>query len=235
MLAESHISRVPTGGKWERAAMRTVLDFKNFDLVFGKNGDKGLYIPSHSSSKGEWRKGFISQYSPSGPEQARSIIGGRKSNFETDKSFEENQKLAEKLNNYLSDSSDEKDLFGKCNICKNTFRITDLNKSSTCFECYCEKEKFDPTNVCTDIGVSKDSSPEDQAFGLLMQAKYYLQYCSSDKKDSFEKVIKVLEITEKILLFLGEKAPEELIEEYNEVKSSAVEIEELNTSCATPV
>ena len=54
MLAESHTSRMPTGGKWERAAMRGVLRTKQFDWVFGGNADSGSYIPSSA-----WLASFV--------------------------------------------------------------------------------------------------------------------------------------------------------------------------------
>lgn len=119
MLAESHTSRVTTGGKWERAAMRGVLRTKNFDWVFGENADLGSYIPSHSSVVSTWRasrpNGFVT-----GPAQAKSIVEGRQSRFETRASFDKNKELAKGLQDDLSESSDEEDVFVKCSNCHET-------------------------------------------------------------------------------------------------------------------
>lgn len=116
MLAESHTSRVPTGGKWERAAMRGVLRTKKFDWVFGGNADSGSYIPSHSSRVSQWRAsrpdGFVT-----GPAQAKSIVEGTKSAFETSISFQANANLSRNLEEDLSESSDEEDVFVKCSHC----------------------------------------------------------------------------------------------------------------------
>lgn len=116
MLAESHTSRVPTGGKWERAAMRDVLRTKKFNWVFGGNADSGSYIPSHSSRVSRWRAlrpdGFVT-----GPAQAKSIVEGTKSAFETSISFQANANLSRNLEEDLSESSDEEDVFVKCSHC----------------------------------------------------------------------------------------------------------------------
>lgn len=147
MLAESHTSRVPTGGKWERAAMRGVLRTKNFDWVFGENADLGSYIPSHSSGVSTWRasrpNGFVT-----GPAQAKSIVEGRQSGFETPISFQINKHFAEKLEEDLSESSDEEDVFVKCSNCHET--VSKEEASSTddgIYYCdYCWEKLFMPSD-----------------------------------------------------------------------------------------
>lgn len=133
MLAESHTSRVPTGGKWERAAMRGVLRTKKFDWVFGGNADSGSYIPSHSSKESEWRashtNGFVT-----GPAQAKSIVEDRQSRFETRASFDKNKELAKGLQDDLSKSSDEEDI-SDCEKCGNYFERSHLKE----YEKYREK------------------------------------------------------------------------------------------------
>lgn len=116
MLAESHTSRVPTGGKWERAAMRGVLRTKNFDWVSGGDADLGSYIPSHSSKKSKWRASYPNGF-VTGPAQAKSIVEGTKSAFETPVSFQVNKHFTKKLEEDLSESSNEEDIFVKCIVC----------------------------------------------------------------------------------------------------------------------
>lgn len=125
MLAESHISRVSTGGKWERAAMRGVLRTKNFDWVFGCGGDKGAYIPSHKQDAATYRKAPYAKYAPSGPEQAKSVVRGTKSDYETDDSFAKNKELAKGLQDDLTESSDEEDIFVECSYCHETVSTED--------------------------------------------------------------------------------------------------------------
>lgn len=117
MLAESHTSRVPTGGKWERAAMRGVLRTKNFDWVFGRDGDEGAYIPSHASKKAAPRKSASAKFPPSARAQAQAIVDGVASDFEKKESFDKNKELAKELQDDLSKSSDEEDVFVKCSNC----------------------------------------------------------------------------------------------------------------------
>ncbi len=139
MLAESHTSRMPTGGKWERAAMRGVLRTKQFDWVFGGNADSGSYIPSHSSHASERRAlrtgGFVT-----GPEQAKSIVKGTKSAYETPISFQVNAHLNRKFEKDLSESSDEEDTFVNCLHCHETVSTKDASQADDgiyyCDDCW---------------------------------------------------------------------------------------------------
>ena len=146
MLAESHYSRVATGGKWERAAMRATLRTKNFDWVFGVGANQGTYIPSHSQGEAMHRKSSSAQYPPSGPEQAKSIVQDQKSHFETQESFENNVELAQKLEQDLSESSNEEDIYVNCTYCKESVPMDEafeLNKNQ--YYCtYCHEKLFQP-------------------------------------------------------------------------------------------
>ena len=153
MLAESHTSRVPTGGKWERAAMRGVLKTKKFDWVFGGNADLGFYIPSHSSRVSQWRA------------QAKSIVEGRQFGFETSASFAKNKELAKKLQDDLSESSDEEIYKAKCKLCQKIYCTSEIkNDILLCDSC---REKKEGKNFLSLIGNKQLEAAEQYAKLLL--------------------------------------------------------------------
>ena len=190
MLAESHTSRVPTGGKWERAAMRGVLRTKKFDWVFGGNADSGSYIPSHSSGVSTWRasrqNGFVT-----GPAQAKSIVEGTKSAFEISESFQENVKLSRNLEEDLSKSSDEEIYKAKCKLCHKFYKLGTNRDILLCDSC---REKEEGKKFLSLIENNQLEAAEQYCFLVkqnLTLAEHYYLLISKNQFDIAEIFIKL--------------------------------------------
>ena len=207
MLAESHTSRVPTGGKWERAAMRGVLRTKKFDWVFGGNADSGSYISSHSSKESGWRasrqNGFVT-----GPAQAKSIVEGTKSAFEISESFQENVKLSRNLEEDLSKSSDEEIYKAKCKLCHKFYKLGTNRDILLCDSC---REKEEGKNFLLLIENKQLEAAEQYAKLLLSSidlddeyaAMFYNLLTSFNKKtaDRFYSLLKAKKLFEASMFF----------------------------------